>query len=589
MVKRSTKKQQASKPYYTQYNAALIIMALLVATLVVRLMYIQIFTPEKFLQESERRTTRIAQKYVQRGTITDRHGVELAVSVQSKSIIVIPERIREKGSLQKDEIKWRALLEQLDIGWEHFVSLIEDTPRGQRILKKHVSFVMMEYISALNLPGISFESDSERHYPLGEVAAHVVGITSSDEGRVFGIEGAEFAFDAYLQGEPGKKRYVKDGRGNELEVLDVQASREPGPLMLSIDHRIQNIAYTELKRAVKYYQATSGSAVIVDVKTGEVLAMANSPSYNPNNRGTLQHFQVRNRAITDNFEPGSTVKPLVVLSALETGVYDTRSQIDTSPGWFRVGGKRVQDSTNEGVLGLGGILARSSNVGTAKVALELGINPLLESYYAAGFGDETGLALPGESYGAFSSRTQWSPFEIAALSYGYGFSVTAAQLAHMYATIGNGGIDRPLTIVKQEQVPEGRQVYAADAIQELLPMMVQVTSKGGTGIQAGVRGYQVAGKTGTSRKAIYGGYGEEYVALFAGVLPASDPQIAIVVMINEPSGDNYYGGSTAAPTFSKIASQSARILNLVPDNLDQDRVRVASMPHLRVRDAHAAQ
>jgi cell division protein FtsI (penicillin-binding protein 3) len=328
------------------------------------------------------------------------------------------------------------------------------------------------------------------------------------------------------------------------------------------------LAYRELKEATLYFKAASASVVIVDVHTGEILALANTPSYNPNDRATVSNHRLRNRAITDAFEPGSALKPLAVLAALEYGTAQKDSIVDTSPGWMRLGGSRIEDPRNYGKISLTEIIQKSSNMGTSKLALSVDKNFLMDTYYNMGLMSDTGSNMVGESDGIFHERNRWSDHELSSLSFGYNISVTTAQLARMYATIANGGVKVPLSIIKSDspalELPE--RVVSAENALAVLEMMESVTQEGGSGVKAKVPGYRIAGKTGTSRKAVAGGYGEEYVNIFAGVAPVSDPQIAVVVLINEPGGDLYHAGDTAAPTFAAIVSGTLQMLNVPPDD-----------------------
>lgn len=539
--------------------------------LIARAAYIQVVSPDRLVHESDLRTVRVSEDRVQRGNITDRNGVELAVSVPVHTVWADPKVINESGSLN-DTRRWAALAEVFNVPVEQLLSKVDNPERRFVYLQRMVTPGVAHYVAQLRIPGVSLKEESRRFYPTGEISAHVIGITNID-GQ--GLDGIEAVFDEYLTGTSGQRRYRRDGSGRVVEELEVTASELPQSIRLSIDQRVQAMAYKELKRAVSYYQATSGSVVVVNVNTGEIVAMVNSPSYNPNNRSHVQPHQLRNRAIADSFEPGSTVKPLVILGALQSGDYNAQSIVNTSPGWMTVGGRRVQDGTNEGELSLAGILARSSNVGTSKLAMHIGVNNLLENYYSVGFGTDTGLTLLGESMGQMRHRSRWSDFEVAALSYGYGLSVTTVQLAQMYAILGSGGIKRPLTILAQDKEITGQRVFEQGFVESVVNMLEQVTLDEGTGRRARVAGFRVAGKTGTTRKAIAGGYGDEYVGLFAGLIPASRPELAIAVMINEPAGDSYHGGTIAAPVFSSIAEQTARILNLNPDNIEGRDIRVA--------------
>ena len=395
-----------------------------------------------------------------------------------------------------------------------------------------------------------------------EVSAHLVGMTGIDG---HGLEGIERRFDDWLAGEHGKRTVRKDRFGRVVEHIATEDKKEGQPLTLSIDQRLQAIAYRAIKQAVADYRATSGSLVMVDVKTGEVMAMVNAPSYNPNNRSSLKSFNMRNRAITDVFEPGSTMKPFVVLTALENGVADMDTVIDTGNGIMQIGGSRVRDVSKVGKANLARILKKSSNIGVSKLSLAMPVETLLGEYGSFGLGTSTGVELVGESVGHFPSRRRWSDFERATLAFGYGLSVTPTQLVRAYATLGSLGINRPLSILKREGVTEGKQVASRENAYKVLQMLEGVTQEGGSARRAAVDGYRVGAKTGTAKVAVAGGYGDEYIGYTAGLAPISDPKLAMVVVINEPQGDKYYGGQVAAPVFSSVMKSALQILNIAPD------------------------
>lgn len=553
-----------------RYVFAMLIVAAVFGSLVARAAYIQLIEPERLIYEGDRRSLRADTTTVQRGSIVDRNGRELAVSVPVQTVWADPKRVHEGQGLENRE-RWLALAEVFRTDVNELLNKVGDPSRRFVYLDRKVTPGVAEFVRQLNIPGVYLKTESRRFYPAGEIAAHVVGFTNIDG---VGIEGLEAIYNQVLTGIPGERVYRKDAAGRVVEEIRITEPQQPQQLTLSIDQRLQAVAYTEVKKAVRYHQATSGSAVILDVKTGEVLAMVNSPSYNPNNRSDLQPHKLRNRAITDTYEPGSTIKPLAVIAGLEAGVIQPQDVINTSPGWMRLGGRRVSDPINRGDLTITQILENSSNVGTAKIALATGIEAMLETYAAVGFGNDTGVAMLGESFGVLQHRQRWSDFEIATLSYGYGMSATTLQLAQMYAIIANGGKRLPLTIQRREGVPEGRQVISKETADTVLAMLESVVANG-SGRRAQVRGYRVAGKTGTSRKAIAGGYGDEYVTLFAGIAPVSNPRIAVVVTINEPGGDEYYGSEVSAPVFAEIVSNALRVMNVPPDNLADAQLKAA--------------
>ncbi len=532
------------------------------ALLIGRIAYIQIIQPDNLIKQGDMRSIRAKTLHSARGIISDRNGEPLAVSVPVDAVWADPVTIYKQGGLAEID-RWHALADVLGIKRDVLIKKIEDNQSRRFIyLQRQVSAAMSKYINELKLPGIGLKSESRRYYPAGEVSAHLVGVTGIDG---HGLEGVERSYDKWLTGEAGKSIIRKDRYGRVVENISLEEREEGKPLKLTIDQRIQSIAYRAIKQAVADYRATSGSAVIVDVKTGAVLAMVNAPSYNPNNRSDLQSFKMRNRVITDAIEPGSTVKPFVVLAALENGSANENTIIDTGNGIMQIGGSRVRDSSVVGKASLTQILKKSSNIGVAHLALGMPLDSLLGMYSSVGFGEVSGLNLVGETAGIFPDRRRWSKFEIATLAFGYGISMTPLQLAHAYATLGNLGKYQPIHIIDNNKEDLSRQVFNHDNAQKVLRMLETVTQPGGTAVQAAVPGYRIAAKTGTSRKADAGGYSDEYVALTAGIAPVSDPRVAMVVIVNEPQGDLYYGGSVAGPVFSEIMKGTLQILNVAPD------------------------
>jgi cell division protein FtsI (penicillin-binding protein 3) len=532
-----------------------------------RAAYLQVYNNEDLNRRSDNRTIRNKLDDVERGMILDRNGTELAVSVPVQAIWADPKIISqasEKSRLSvKDDKRWQALADVLHIKREKLFGRVTKNPRKRFVyLKRQVEPAMANYVKKLKIPGVYHRKESKRYYPNSEISAHLVGFTNLD---AQGIDGIEKLYNKQLVGSNGSRKVRKDAINREIEVLEEVAPVAGQSLTLSIDQRIQAIAYKAVKSAVTSYSAASGSAVVVDVTTGEVLALVNSPSYNPNNRAGVKSHRFRNRAVTDVYEPGSILKPVAVISALEFGSYTADELINTSPGYMRVGGARVQDSRNYGKLDMRGILQHSSNVGVAKLALSMPKEHLLDTFYNLGFGSDTGLNLIGESSGLFGDKVRWSKFELATLSFGYSLSVTTVQLARMYATLGNDGVRLPLTILKQDQILEGERAISSQTSKQVLDMMEAVLEDGGTGQKARVPGYRIAGKTGTSRIAGKGGYGSDYVGSFGGIGPASAPKLAVVVLINDPAGDYFYGNDVAGPAFATIMGSALRLLNVAPD------------------------
>lgn len=578
VVKSKRSNKNNNTPSLTNWRFLLVLgsITLIFLGLGVRAAYLQVYNAEDLNRRSDNRTIRTKSDSVERGMILDRNGSELAVSVPVQAIWADPKEIHKSLVPVANDKRWMALADVLHIKRETLFKRVTNNPKKRFVyIKRQVEPAMAEYVKKLKIPGVYQRKESKRYYPVGEITAHLVGFTNLD---AKGIDGIEKLYNKPLVGSNGMRRIRKDAKGREIEVLKEVEPVPPMDIHLSIDQRIQATAYKAVKSAVATYNATSGSAVVVDVKTGEVLALVNSPSYNPNNRAGVQSHRFRNRAVTDMFEPGSIMKPVSVISALEFGSYSATDMIDTSPGYMRVGGRRVQDSNNYGKLDMRGILQHSSNVGVTKLTLSMPKEHFLDTFYHLGFGEDTGLGLVGESAGMFGERTRWSDFELATLSFGYGLSVTTAQLARMYATLGNDGVKLPLTILKQNKTIEGERVLARSTVSEVLEMMESVLQEGGTGQKAVVPGYRVAGKTGTSRKAANGSYGSDYVGSFGGVAPVSDPRLAVVVLIDDPAGDYFYGGDVAGPAFATIMGDALRLLNIPPDADSHHNTVIASSP-----------
>jgi cell division protein FtsI (penicillin-binding protein 3) len=562
------KQQQAPTTVYWRFVFVVICICLVFTGIGARAAYIQVIEPDQLIKQGDNRTKRVREAAAHRGLIMDRNGQELAVSIPVQAIYADPKIIAQQNSLA-DVRRWDALAKVLKNDTQALMAKVSNPKRRFVYLQRQVTPAMANYVDELDIPGVYLRDESRRYYPSGEVSAHVIGFTNVDDK---GIEGIEYLFNEYLTGTPDRRYIRRDGKGRQIELLKEKEGKKASDLVLTIDQRIQALAYKEIKKALTVYQARSASALVIDVETAEVLAMVNGPSYNPNNRKNTGAHRIRNRVVTDAFEPGSAVKPLAVLSALEFGAIKKDDLIDTNPGWMRLGGSRVQDSRNYGELDLRSIIQKSSNMGTTKLALSVPKEFLLDTYYNMGLMSDTGMSLLGESAGLFHERSRWSDFELATLSFGYGLSVTTAQLGRMYTTLANGGANRELTIIKNSQKKLSEQVFSAQNTQAVLEMMESVTQPGGSGTKAAVAGYRVAGKTGTSRKAIAGGYGDNYVNIFAGVAPVSDPQIVVIVLINEPGGDLYYAGDTAAPVFSKIMGGALQLLNVAPDGLKATNV-----------------
>lgn len=538
-------------------------LALCALVLFYRAVDLHVYEQEFLAEQGDARTIRFETLDAHRGVIMDRHGVPLAVSAPVETVYADPRYL----NLNVAETK--TLAKALGQSYEKLSRKLERSKDRHFIyLKRKMAPHEVAKVLALNLDGIYSKREYKRYYPAGEVAAHVVGFTNIDK---HGQEGIELSYDDWLSGEAGKRRVLKDRKQRVIKDLGTVKAASPGKdIKLSLDMRIQYLAYRELKAAVETHKAKAGSIVVLDVHTGDVLAMANQPSYNPNNRSNINVAHLRNRAITDVFEPGSTVKVATIAAALESQKYTLNTRLDTSPGYLRLGAKSIRDHRNYGELSVLNIIAKSSNVGTSRIALDLTGDVVWDMYSRLGFGLGTGIGFPGESIGSLPDSSHWRPIEVAAMSYGYGLNVTALQLAQAYMVMGNGGIKHPLGLVYREDHLPGEQVLSADVSDSLRLAMKAVVEKGGTGTRAQLPMFEVGGKTGTVHSVGRSGYEEsQYKALFAGVAPIEDPEVAMVVVIDGPQGAEYYGGEVAAPVFSRVVNGTLRLLNVSPDKVSK--------------------
>ncbi len=538
-----------------------LVMALFVVLLLAmnaRLFYLNIIDGDFLQDQGDARTIRMERINAHRGMIRDRRGKPLAVSSPVVSLWANPQEL----PLSSEQLAPIAI--SLGIDSAEFVARVNAArDRPFIYLRRHMRPKEARTVLDMNTPGLYGEREYHRYYPSGEVAAHLVGFTNIDD---HGQEGVELSFDDWLAGTPGKKKVLKNLYGEIIRDLVPVSDAVAGKhLDLSIDIRLQYLAYRELKSAVSHYKAKSGTVVVLDVETGRILAMVNQPSYNPNNRTRLDLASVRNRAVTDVFEPGSTVKPFTVAVALMSGLYQADSVIDTSPGFIKVGSKTIRDPSNRGELDLGGIIARSSQVGISKLALTLDEFEVAAMFQKVGYGQSTGVGLPGESNGYLPNYRRWNDIDRAAFAYGYGLTVTPLQLAASYLTIASGGLRRDVGLLNEGNLKETR-VYSKSVADELKSMLARVISEG-TGGKASITAYRVAGKTGTVRKIGENGYLDtEHLAFFAGMTPLKNPKLVGVVLINEPKTKAYGGGSIAAPVFSRVMGSALRLLNVPPDD-----------------------
>ncbi|MBQ15380.1 MAG: penicillin-binding protein 2 [Gammaproteobacteria bacterium] len=541
-------------------------MALCVGAIVWRVSTLQILERDFLQGEGDARTIRTVPIAAHRGIITDRNGEPLAVSTPVKSIWVNPQEIA--GEPQSITL----LAEALNLNSEVLINTIKNNSSREFLyVKRRLPPLEAELILAMDIDGVYTQQEYQRYYPQGEVTAHLVGISNVDD---VGQEGLELTYDEWLRGVPGLRQVMKDPRGHIIEELNTIQTAQPGKnLELSIDFRLQNLAYRELKAEFIKRRAKSASIVVLDVDTGEVLAMANQPSYNPHNKDTMTDFSVlRNRAVTDVFEPGSTVKAFTIAAALETGLFQPDTVIDTTPGWMMIGRDEVKDIFNYGVLDVGRVITKSSNIGASKIALEIGAEPIRNMLERVGFGQPTGTGFPGERVGILRNPGRWSRIEVATLAYGYGLSTSALQLAQAYAVLADSGMKKPVSLLKltaEELAAQTRTSVISKIINSQVVAMLETvvdSNRGGSAVEANVPFYTVAGKTGTAHVVGEFGYEENlHNSLFVGMAPASNPEVVVVVVINEPKGDEHYGGQVAAPVFSKVVAGAMRILNIAPD------------------------
>lgn len=532
--------------------------------LVAQAAYMQIINADSLMGEADKRSLRTQEIQFVRGSILDRNGQLLSVSVPMYSVVADPKFIFDENSL-KDKERWQKLAEALGISYSNLVKRVEKDPKSRFVyLSRQISPTLAQYVKELKITGIILKMEARRFYPRVEETAHLIGYTNIDG---TGIEGIEKSFDSMLVGKSGSMTYRKDRFGNIVENISDVKKYDAQDVTLSIDEKLQSMVYREIKKAVAENKAESGTAVLVDVRTGEVLAMANAPSYNPNNRVGVKSELMRNRAITDTFEPGSTVKPFVVLTALQRGVVRRDEIINTGP--LILNGHEVKDVAPRDQLSLDGILENSSNRGVSRLALRMPPSALMETYQNAGLGKPTDLGLIGEQSGLLNAnRARWSDIERANVAYGYGLNATPLQIARAYVTLGSFGIYRPLSITKVDPPVVGQRVFSEKITREVVNMMEKVAIKNG---RAMVEGYRVGIKTGTAKKLENGRYVDKYVAYTAGIAPITDPRYALVVLINDPKAGQYYGGAISAPVFSSIMSYALRSNNVPPDGVETDK------------------
>ena len=539
------------------------------ALLGARAFYLQVIDSGYLQEQGNARHLRVIQDNSHRGMIFDRHGEPLVVSTPVDSVWAEPaELARARG-------QWSALARILDINPREIAQAVRHyAGREFMYLKRHVTPEQAAQVKALDLEGVGLTREYRRYYPSGVVSGHVVGFTNIDDR---GQEGIELAYDSWLRATAGRKRVLKDRFGNVVESVESVTLPVPGKdLTLSLDRRIQYLAYRELRAAMAQHQARAASAIVLDARSGEVLAMVNEPGFNPNNLANLASSRFRNRAVTDSFEPGSTVKPFTIAAALDSGKFAPNTPIDTAPGLMMVGRNAVRDQHNYGLITVAQVLEKSSNVGAARIALALNRDSIRDMLVRAGFAAVPGSGLPGEASGRMNPPSR-VPIELATLAYGYGISVTPLQLARAYGALANDGALQPVTLLRRTEVPAGERIMSERTARAVRGMLELAVSHDGTGSAAQVAYYRVGGKTGTAHKLVNGEYAERrYIASFAGFAPASDPRLVMVITVDEPAGEVYYGGQVAAPVFARVMSGALRLLDVPPDRLEAPARRTAA-------------
>lgn len=550
-----------------RYRWALGFVFLSLFALIVRAAYVQIVNVEELTNEADKRSLRVQEIKSARGSILDRNGQMLSISVPMFQLKVDPKVILENDGIAKNKEKWKALAEVLGMSYKDLVSKIESKPKLREIvLARQISEQIKNYAQDLKLPTMIISSDYRRFYPRAEETAHLLGFTDVDNN---GIEGIEKSFNSLLVGKSGSRTYRKDKYGNIVEDIANIKKYDAHNVTLSIDKDLQAMVYLEIKKAVAENNASSGTAVLVDVRTGEILAMVNAPSYNPNKRTGVSEDLMRNKAVTDTFEPGSTVKPFVVLTALQNKVVRRDEVINTGP--LVLTGKEVKDVAPRDRQTLDEILINSSNRGVSRLALRMPPSALMDTYQAAGLGKPTDLGLGGEQIGYLNAnRKRWSDIERANVSYGYGINATPVQIARAYLTLGSFGIYRPLSITKVDPPVIGNRVFSEKITRDVVNIMEKVAIKNKRAL---VEGYRVAIKTGTAKKIEKGRYVDKYMAYTAGIAPVTDPRFALVILIDEPKAGQYYGGAVSAPVFSAIMGAALRAYNITPDGVPVENTK----------------
>jgi len=554
--------------------------------LVVRAVYLQIIDNDYLQSEGDARYLRVQKEEPTRGMIVDRNNQPLAISTPVDSIWMHPPTILR----QQKEYSYKKLTKLLGMTRDQLIAKANKAKAKEfSYLRRHLSPQIANEILALDVPGINTVREYKRYYPAGPVLGHVLGFTNIDNE---GQEGLELAYNKSLKGQAGRTHVLRDKMGHVVEYVEQLSRVKHGEdIQLSLDARIQYLAYRHLQAAVKSHQASSASLVALDAKTGEVLAMVSMPDFNPNDRAELKSARFRNRSITDSFEPGSTMKPFTVAMALEDGVVEPETLIDAQNGFYYIGRSRISDTKPYGEISVSDVIKKSSNIGSAKIAMMMPPRDLYDTYRELGFGSTNGLKISGEHKGILAKRKKWRPIEHATLSYGYGLSVNTLQLARSYLALANDGVMMPISLHPVKEQPEGTRVFSKEVVDQVALMLEAAVSDKGTAPKARVDQYRVGGKTGTAHKVVNGQYQDDsYMSLFAGFAPISDPDIVLVVSVNDPKGVDYYGGLVAAPVFSSVMAGALRFRDVPPDALDEKNEELKLMisrPAKDVASIHA--
>ncbi|HFC6396409.1 peptidoglycan D,D-transpeptidase FtsI family protein [Neisseria bergeri] len=555
------KEEQVKKPMTSNGRISFVLMAMAVlfAGLIARGLYLQTVTYEFLKEQGDNRIVRTQTLPATRGTVSDRNGAVLALSAPTESLFVVPKDMKEMPSAAQLE----RLSELVDVPVDVLRSKLEQKGKSFIWIKRQLDPKVAEEVKALGLENFVFEKELKRHYPMGNLFAHVIGFTDID-GK--GQEGLELSLEDSLHGEDGAEVVLRDRQGNIVDSLDSPRNKAPQngkDIILSLDQRIQTLAYEELNKAVEYHQAKAGTVVVLDARTGEILALVNTPAYEPNKPGQADSEQRRNRAVTDMIEPGSAIKPFVIAKALDADKTNLNERLNTQP--YKIGPAQVRDTHVYPSLDVRGIMQKSSNVGTSKLSARFSSKEMYDLYHELGIGVRMHSGFPGESAGALRNWQKWRPIEQATMSFGYGLQLSLLQLARAYTVLTHDGVLLPVSFEKQAVAPQGKRIFKASTARQVRELMVSVTEPGGTGTAGAVDGFDVGAKTGTARKLVNGRYVDnKHVATFIGFAPAKNPRVIVAVTIDEPTANGYYGGVVAGPVFKQVMGGSLNILGVSP-------------------------